>query len=341
MNRKSQRLSGCEGKHLVKWYNMPYGYSSLSLELRWQIWQLVALEEPKMYQLYVLEEALRSMAYHIVVDYDEQLSVDHGTAYSKYIFSERYESLPVELLDRRELRTIPLVLRVSQESRREGLRIYERIVFKGRFRGYFNFKRDTLFFPPELWPCLEGWSQTNHFPFGCFRQLQHLTIFMPGKHPSEYYRSGRYTGKLVKRLTERMICAFGREVLPELRTLTYLYDDGDYIEGDVVRSRQDLLLARPDPENEPAPPSDSFKYGMRYFWATKEPSHGFRGGREVQFEFKPLPSIMRHHMDSKYIFPHSDHYFCRCRYMWHMCAVCNPKKRASVLAMRPWTLHFV
>jgi hypothetical protein len=281
------------------------------------------------------------MAEHIIVDYDEQLPVNYGTLYSSYDYSNRGESLPVELVNRRYLRTIPLVLQICQTSRREGLRIYKKIDFKKQFRGYFNPKIDTLFFPPELWPCLEGWSQTNHFPFGCFKQLQHLTIFMPGKHPSEHYPSGRYTGKLVKRLTERMICAFGREALPELRTLTYLYDDGDYIEGDVIRRRRNLR-ARPDPENEPAPPSDSFKYGMRYFWASKEPSRGVRGGREVQFEFKPLPNSMRNHMDEAYISRYAHgYYFCRCRYMWHMCAVCNREKRTSVLAMRPWRLHFI
>jgi hypothetical protein len=316
---------------------MAVGFSSLSLEIRWQIWQLVALERPKMYQLYVFAPPKRSMGEHIVVDYDEQLLGNSGTMTGSYSYFDRRESIPVDLIELRK--TIPLVLQICTESQREGLRIYGRIDFKGEFRGYFNFKRDTLFFPPELWPCLEGWSQTNHFPFG-FSRLQNLTIFVPGKHLSEYYRSGRYTGKLVKRLTERMICAFGREALPELRTLTYLYDDGNYIEGGVVRSRQDRR-ARPDPRNEPAPPSDSFKYGMRYFWATKEPPCGFRGGREVEFEFKPLPSFMRHHIDDKYIFPHSDRYFCRCGYMWHMCAVCNLKKRTSVLAMRPWTLHFV
>jgi hypothetical protein len=214
-----------------------------------------------------------------------------------------------------------------------------RLISRGGFGGYFNPERDTLFFPPDLWPCLEGWSQTNHFPFGCFKKLQHLTIFIPGKHPSPYYRSGQYTGRLVKRLTERMISAFGRESLPELRTLTYLYDDGHYIEGDAIRRREDRG-ARPNPDHEPAPPSDSFKYGMRYFWASKEPSHGVGGGRKVQFEFKPLPSNMRHSMNHRYISPPTDHYLCRCRYMWHMCAVCNPMKRASVLAMRPWKLKF-
>jgi hypothetical protein len=316
------------GVHQPTMTKVKMSFSSLSLELRWEIWQLVALEEPRTFQLRVFNPKDPLIGRHCVVEYHPSPLREGSHASCAQVFLS--EDFP----------TLPLVLQICQESRREGLRTYERIDFNGVFMGYFNLRRDTLFFPPELWACLEGWSQKNHFRFGCFSRLEHLAIYVPGFHPEKEFPSGQYMGKIVKRLTHRMFCAFGREVLPELRTLTYFYD----------RARRDQIPL-PDEDEGPhnvvedlgGPPSDSFAHAMRYCWATEEPFRGFKGGPEVQFEFKLLPTNLRWAIHDNYLQEtlHPFHgYFCWHGYMLHLCAVCNPRERKWIFAQAPTTVCF-
>jgi hypothetical protein len=175
-------------------------FSSRLYELRHKIWNLL-IEEPRLFELYLVDPPIEPGQIGYRASRTAVLNLDRRTP-----------SMAVK-------RTVlPLLLQICHESREVGLRICQ-MFWAGN---YVNFAIDRVLIAPDLFGAI-GWCINSRVGFGLhgLGRFEHVVLFFPYEFSDDE--------SLVLRLGK--MSYFLVRSSPELRTITFVFDDNRFLQA--------------------------------------------------------------------------------------------------------------